>query len=114
MPKIEIARAKMPKVALKELFLSKMVKPLVDTGLGFSVDGGRDNLQDFQSGLALNVLIVRDSTNTMHTVTTAEMYQIITAIQTNGMVLYQRKWELEALIDSDPDTDITTGWPTTA
>ena len=99
------------KLKLKKLFMSKMVKPLVDTGLGFSVDGGRDNLQDFQGGLALNLLIVRDSTNVMRTVTEAEMAQIIQAIQANGATLYQRKWELESLIEADPDTDIMTGWP---
>ena len=51
------------KQKLKELFIKKSTKPAVDTGLGFSVDGGRINLEDFQTGLAMNFLTIRDASN---------------------------------------------------
>jgi hypothetical protein len=99
------------KAEIKSLFLSKMQKPIIDTGLGFSVDGGRDNLQDFQGGHALGFYIARDSENVTHQLTKEQMEQVIVKIQANGLALYQRKWELEALVDEDPETDITVGWP---
>ena len=100
------------KAEIKQIFLSKMEKPIVDTGLGFSVDGGRDNLQDFKTGLNRGYWFARDSNNIMHlNLSEADMQQIVEKIEDNGMALYQRKWELESLVEEDPDTDITTGWP---
>ena len=100
------------KAELKTLFLTKMEKPVIDTGLGFSVDGGRVDLQNFQTGLARGYWFARDSNNEMQLdLTEDHMKQIIEKIQDNGMAIYQRKWALEALIDADPEIDINTGWP---
>jgi len=93
------------KVELKAEFEKRGMKPIVDTGLGFSVDGGRANLQDFESGLALGVLMVRASDNTMHEVTIEQMQGILTAIQANGLSLYQTKWSKEAEIDALVDIE---------
>ena len=93
------------KAELKGVFEAKGLKPVVDTGLGFSVDGGRTNLQDFESGLAMGVLNVRASDNTMHEVTSEQMQGIITAIRANGLSLYQTKWTKEAQIDALADID---------
>ena len=93
------------KAELKGVFEAKGLKPIVDTGLGFSVDGGRANLQDFESGLAMGVLSVRGSDNLMHEVTVEQMQSIINTIRANGLSLYQTKWEKEAQIDALADID---------
>ena len=90
---------------VKGVFEAKGLKPTVDTGLGFSVDGGRANLQDFESGLAMGVLSVRASCNTMHDVTAEQMQGIINAIRANGLSLYQTKWTKEAEIDNLADVE---------
>ena len=93
------------KAELKGVFETKGLKPIVDTGFGFSVDGGRGNLQDFESGLAMGALTVRASDNTMHEVTAPQMESIITAIRANGLSLYQTKWTKEAQIDALADIE---------
>lgn len=93
------------KAELKGVFEAKGLKPIVDTGLGFSVDGGRANLQDFESGLAMGILNVRASDNTMHEVTVEQMQSIINTIRANGLSLYQTKWQKEAQIDALADID---------
>ena len=93
------------KAELKGVFEAKELKPNVDTGLGFSVDGGRANLQDFESGLAMGVLTVRASDNTMHEVTVEQMQSIINAIRASGLSLYQTKWTKEAQIDVLADVE---------
>lgn len=90
---------------LKVTFIKLGLKPIVDTGLGFSVDGGRANLQDFESGLAMGVLSVRGSDNLMHEVTVEQMQGIINTIRANGLSLYQTKWEKEAQIDALEDVE---------
>ena len=93
------------KAELKGVFEAKGLKPVVDTGLGFSVDGGRANLQDFESGLAMGVLTVRASDNTMHEVTAEQMQGIINAIRASGLSLYQTKWTKESQIDALADVE---------
>ena len=93
------------KAELKGVFEAKGLKPMVDTGLGFSVDGGRTNLQDFESGLVMGVLSVRGSDNLMHEVTLTQMQGIINAIRANGLSLYQTKWTKEAQIDALADVE---------
>lgn len=90
---------------VKGVFEAKGLKPIVDTGLGFSVDGGRGNLQDFESGLAIGVLTVRASDNTMHEVTAEQMQGIINAIRASGLSLYQAKWTKESQIDALADIE---------
>ena len=93
------------KADVKGVFEAKGLKPVVDTRLGFSVDGGRGNLQDFESGLAMGVLTVRANDNTMHEVTVEQMQGIINAIRANGLSLYQTKWTKEAQIDALADVE---------
>ena len=93
------------KADVKGVLEAKGLKPIVDTRLGFSVDGGRANLQDFESGLAMGVLTVRASDNTMHEVTIEQMQGIINAIRANGLSLYQTKWAKETQIDALADVE---------
>lgn len=93
------------KADVKAEFMKRSVSPIVDTGLGFSVGGGRANLQDFESGLAIGILMVRASDNTMHIVTIEQMQGIINDIRANGLSLYQTKWMKESQIDSLEDVE---------
>jgi len=107
----EDLKKEIKKKEIKKIFGQKIKKPIVDTGLGFSVDGGRDNLQDFQGGLSIGYYKVKGADNIIRDVTKEDMELIIQKIQLRGLMLYQRKWELEELIKTDINTDITTGWP---
>lgn len=83
---------------LKDNFIEYGIKPRIDTGLGFAVDGGYFNLIDFQSGVELEFYTVRDADNILHTLTREEMLTIVSAIQQNGLNSYNKKWTLEDTI----------------
>lgn len=79
--------------------------PRVDTGLGFFVDGGRENKDDFKSKWELmatnDVTTVRDADNNFHAnVTKAQMKTIWKKIVLNGEAVLQEKWQKETAIDS--------------
>lgn len=100
-PIIDIEALKVQKKAeIKKAFDIDSDKPIVDTGLGFSVDGAYRNKTDFETGKKYSFPQVRASDNTMHDVTSSDYDTIIQAIEMNGIAMYQRKWELEAQIDS--------------
>lgn len=83
--------------------IAKIKYSVIDTGLGFSVDGGRDSLEDFKTGKELALPSVRDSDNIFHDATD-EMYDvIILKIQQAGALVYQTKWAKEEKIDKLPD-----------
>lgn len=88
------------KNTIKQAFINESIKPIVNTGLGFSVDGGYQNKTDFETGKKYSFPQVRASDNTMHNVTLADYDTIISAIEMNGISLYQKKWQLEAQIDA--------------
>ena len=94
--------------ALKEAMKSKVSiafkalanKPRVDTGLGYYVDGGRDNLGDFEVGKEYNLPQVKDADGNFHAINAGDYDTIIGAIKSNGLALYQEKWAKEAEIDA--------------
>lgn len=93
------------KAEVKQAFTAEAESPIVDTGLGFSVDGGRDNKDDFfskwEAMVDLDTTTVRDAYNSFHHgVTKAQMQVIYRAIVANGEALLGKKWALEAQIDA--------------
>ena len=98
-----------------ELELSKIVKlellkkntkalqasrPIVDTSLGFSVDGGYQDLQNLEGAKALGLTFVVDSNNVNQTITTGDWDTILNAIRINGLNVLQSKWDKEVLIEA--------------
>ena len=87
--------------ALKAHITTIMVsKPRVATGLGYDVDGGRDNKDDFfskwESMLDTDVTTVRDADNQFHPNTTrVQMQTIYRAIVANGEAVLTWKWQKE-------------------
>lgn len=75
-------------------------RPAVDTGLGFSVDGGRDDLQNFEGGKVLGLTTIRDVDNATHTITVGDWDTIITAVRTHALQIYQAKWDYEAAVNA--------------
>ena len=101
---------------LKALFAQKAKRPIVDTGLGYSVNGGYEDLTDFGIGREMALPQVRDVDNIFQTATDADYAAIITAIKTNGLLLKQNKWAHTDAINSlttvqaVKEHDITAGW----
>ena len=79
-------------------FAASQERPAVDTGLGYSVDGGRKDLQNFEIGKEFNLPQVRDVDGNFHTINTGDYDTIIGAIKVNGLMGYQAKWTKEATI----------------
>lgn len=80
-------------------------KPRVDTGLGFFVDGGRDNKDDFKSKWELmsdsDTTTVKDADNNFHpNITKNQMETIWKSIVFNGETILREKWNLENAIKS--------------
>ena len=71
-------------------------RPVVDTGLGFNVDGGLDDLQRFEIGKELGVKVMVDKEGISHDVSADDYDTVILAIKTYGLTLYQTKWTREA------------------
>ena len=88
------------KIELKSLFLEKSERPVIDTGMGFSVSAGYNDLIDFQVGAELGILGVRAYDNNTYPVTAEQMSGIITMIKQNGLLLKQAKWAKEDAIDA--------------
>lgn len=88
------------KAEIKEAFILNSQNVIVDTGLGFSVNGTYSNKVDFETGKKHNIPAVRAADNLFYDVTQADYDVIINAIEVSGMALFQKKWELEKLIDA--------------
>ena len=84
---------------IREAFLDASKRPQVDSTLGYSIDGGYQDLQNFQSAKALGATEIRDAMNVTQTVTNSDLELIILKIQENGILMYQQKWNLEVQID---------------
>lgn len=84
--------------ALSEMLREVSLRPAVDTGLGFSVDAGYQDLQSFTVGLELGVTSVRSTDNQSYVVTLEQLEQIVNTIKNNGLHLLQTKWALEDAI----------------
>lgn len=70
----------------------------VDTGLGFSVFGGKIDLEIFKEANAMGVLFVNDSEGTRHTLEAGDYDTIINAVRQHGLYLMQVMWDRDAAI----------------
>jgi len=82
-------------IDLKEAFSGYSERPKVDTGLGYFVDGGRNDLTNFQIGKEFGFPAVKDANGDMQPITVEQYDTIITAIKAKGVSLYQVKWSKE-------------------
>lgn len=83
----------------------KKGRPEVDTGLGFSVQGGYQDLQNLEGARDLGMTYVRASDNQSHAVTPEQWVTVITAVKANAAQQFQRKWNIESEIKNAPDFD---------
>lgn len=88
------------KAKVKEIFISESKRPRVDTGLGYSIDGSREDLENFNIGKKRGFPFIKDVDGMDHPATTAEYDAAITAIEDYGMFLLQKKWNSEADIEN--------------
>jgi hypothetical protein len=92
---IEVAKI-LKKNELKSLFKIKMERPRVDTGLGFFVDGGYNDLENYKIAKELGTEILKDADNKIHQIKKQNVWdKVIKAIQENGFKLMKKKWDLE-------------------
>ena len=78
----------------------KSERPVVDTGLGFSVDGGREDIDNMEIGQKHGLPQVRGADDLWYAVSTADYDTIISAIELNGIKLFQTKWSKEATVSA--------------
>lgn len=83
---------------MKTSFIEKGARPDVSSSLGFTVNGGRDDVTNFEIGKKHALPQVKDSVGVFHTVTLSDYDTIISEIETFGISLYQTKWDKEASI----------------
>lgn len=100
-----LVQRKAEKVQSLKAHIATITKPRVTTGLGYDVDGGRDNKDDFfskwEAMLDTDVTTVRDVDNQFHPNTTrAQMQTIYRAIVANGEAVLSWKWQKEIEIAS--------------
>ena len=83
---------------LKIEFEKAAFRPSIDTGLGFNIDGGRndkDNIISYINYLKLNGETsgaIMGADNTLHTLSTSDIETIPRVIEAYGLHLYQLKW----------------------
>ncbi len=98
-PLADVQAAMIKDLEKEELKRSEL--PLVDSGLGYKVKGSRDDLDSFERGSKRGLTELRDSNGVKRTVTPTELVDIATAIETNGLLLFNTKWikfdEIKAL-----------------
>ncbi len=98
---VEKSVADVQKLLLKDIsdsFKSFGKRPVVDTGLGFNVDGGLDDLQRFEIGKELGITVMMDKDGISHDVSADDYDAVILAIKTYGLTLYQTKWTREVAV----------------
>ena len=88
---------------LKTQFTKESLRPRITTGLGYEVDGGRHDLENFTIGRKHNVTMITDADNNIHSVTDADYAKIIDAIEKKGMELMSMKWQRRDAINALPD-----------
>lgn len=80
-------------------------RPIIATSLGFSVDGGSQDLNNFKSGKSQGLLVIRDSENAEQTLSSLDDYDlIISAIEAENIRLMNKKWELKNDLSSIDST----------
>lgn len=86
--------------SIKDTFMTNQKDPVVDTGLGFSVDGSYESVKNFEIGKKYTLPSVKASDNTFHNVTDADYDTIISAIEVFGVTLFQIKWTKESEVQA--------------
>lgn len=91
-------------------FEAKALRPRVEVpSLGYFVDGGRDDLDNFKNGRDIAYPFIMDADNKPHPAELADYEAVIHAIQENGAALIGWKWakkeEINAIQVSDTVTE---------
>jgi len=92
---------------LKDLKVRKLEKqdgrPVVDTGLGFSVDGGYRDMQNLEGGKALGLTFCKDVDGINQSVELTDWDNILMAVRSSGLSIIldnaDKKDEIAALAD---------------
>lgn len=88
-------------------FEKRAERPIVETSLGFTVQGGYTDLRNFEMGKKYGLPVIKDVDNINHTIDPATDYDIIiSAIEMNGINLMSVKWNIRDYIENA--IDITT------
>lgn len=87
---IEEVKSRMLK-DLSEVYKEYKTRPRVDTGLGFDVDGGYDDIKNFEIGKKYALPEVKDADNNKHAVSIEDYDDILSAIELNGISLFNTK-----------------------
>lgn len=103
----DINKAKeLKKEAIKPLFKAATFRPRIDTTLGFSVDGSKDDLVNLENAQKLGVDFVKDADGVTHKIdATTDWDTILNAVRQYGLALYKEKWELENSVDACTTVD---------
>lgn len=78
---------------LKQLMNPMLDRQPIDTGLGYSVDGSKDDLFNYLMAKQISSPVVRDSNNVMQSVTIQDWDTIISAVAVQGSSAFAIKWE---------------------
>ena len=81
--------------ALSDSFNAKSIRPRVDTGLGYFVDGSYTDLENFKIGQEFALPTIKDADGNSHPASASDYDQVILAIKQHGISLYQWKWAKE-------------------
>jgi hypothetical protein len=85
---------------LSESYGKFMERPNVNTSLGFTVNGGRSDIFNFEDGKLFNLPQVKDISGVWHDVEPEDYDTIVTEIKQNGLDMYSEKWSREQEIMS--------------
>jgi len=87
------------KSKISNKYKKEMIRPLVDTGLGYFIDGGRDDLESFKIGKKRGFTFIKDANGINHNADTNTYDTCIKTIEDKGIELMQSKWADEASVD---------------
>lgn len=87
---------------LSNIFKAKTSRPSFKSSLGFVVDAGKADLENYKIAKDLGFLECRDISGVNHTLTSEDWSTLILEIQTLGLELYRLKWAKEMEI-KNPD-----------
>jgi hypothetical protein len=85
---------------LSKVYKEKQIRPRVTTSLGFDVDGGYNDIVNFEIGKKFALPQIKDADNIKHDATSADYDTIINEIQMNGISLFNTKDTKESEINA--------------
>ena len=85
---------------LKQLMNPMLDRQPIDTGLGYSVDGSKDDLFNYLMAKQISSPVVRDSNNVMQSVTIQDWDAIISAVAVQSSSAFAIKWEYSERINA--------------